>query len=66
MKIDFEIKKDGYSLKDALHLPDDHTYTEEEIEAMKQERFDNWYNIVTNPPVETPEESEDPTIEPQE
>lgn len=49
MKIDFEISKDGYVFRDALHLPDDHTYTDAEIEAMKQARFDAWYAIVTAP-----------------
>ena len=27
---------------DAIHLPDDHTLTDADIEAMKQQRFDNW------------------------
>lgn len=47
MKIDFEITKDGYSFRDALHLADDHGLTVAEIEAMKQARFDKWYAIVT-------------------
>ncbi len=52
MKIDF-IKTDGtYTLNDALILPDNVTYTEEEIEAMKQERFNNWIAIITAPPSE--------------
>ena len=49
MVINFEITKDQYTLKDALVLPDDHTFTDEELEAMKQVRFDNWYKIVTTP-----------------
>lgn len=53
MKIDFE-KTDGtYTLRDAIHLPDDHTYSEEEVEAMKQARFDNWITIITAVPEET-------------
>ena len=56
VKIDFE-KTDGvYTLQDALHLPDDHTFSESDIEAMKQQRFDKWLLIITTP---TPE----PTIE---
>ena len=51
MKIDFEVTREGYTYRDALHLPDDHGLSEAEIEAMKQARFDAWYEIVTNPPV---------------
>jgi len=48
IKIDFiKTSDDGvYSFSDALHLPINHTYTDEEIEAMKQERFDNWMNYI--------------------
>lgn len=54
--IDFEKKNEAGTMvyKDALYLPDDHTYTEADIEAMKQERFDRWLDIVMNPPVEAP------------
>ena len=52
MKIDFEITQNGYTLRDALYLPDNHTLTEEEIQAMKQQRFDNWYNLITATPEE--------------
>lgn len=47
MKIDFEMEKDGYKFRDALHLPDDHGMSDAQIDAMKQERFDRWYAIVT-------------------
>jgi len=47
--MDFEITKDGYTFRDAIILPPDSNYTEEEIEAMKQARFDAWYAIVTAP-----------------
>lgn len=43
----FEISQDGYTLKDAIVLDDNHTLTDEQIEAMKQKRFDDWYSIVT-------------------
>lgn len=36
---------------DALHLPDDHGMSEAEIEAMKQQRLENWLSIVNAPPV---------------
>lgn len=52
IKINFtKTSADGiYSFSDALNLPSNHSYTEEEIEAMKQQRFDNWLNIIMNPP----------------
>jgi hypothetical protein len=52
IKIDFQkSSEDGiYSYSDALHLPANHSYTEQEIEAMKQARFDNWLNMILNPP----------------
>ena len=54
MKIDFE-KTDGtYTLVDAIHLPDDHMLTDDDIEAMKQKRFDDWVAIITAPPIELP------------
>tara|TARA_R110000868_G_scaffold329004_1_gene589810 strand:+ start:132 stop:329 length:198 start_codon:yes stop_codon:yes gene_type:complete len=58
----FETKYGNYS--DALHLADDHTFTEAEIEAMKQERLDNWIAMIEAPkepvaeiPSEVPTES---------
>jgi hypothetical protein len=41
--------------RDALYLPIDHTYTEDEINEMKQQRLDNWINIIENPPPPPPE-----------
>jgi hypothetical protein len=38
--------------RDALYLPVDHTYTEAEINEMKQRRLDNWLAIVNAPPPE--------------
>ena len=52
VKIDFEITQDGHIFKDAIVLPSDHGLSDEQIEAMKQKRFDDWYAIVTTPPVE--------------
>jgi len=49
IKIEFEITKDGYTLKDAIVLPENHGMTNEQIEAIKQKRFDDWYAIVTAP-----------------
>lgn len=60
MIIEFEKSKDGYTLRDALHLPDDHKLSKAAIETMKQARFDEWYAIVT-----TPYENPNPELEPQ-
>lgn len=67
IKIDFEITKNRMTLKDAIHLPKNHQYTEAQIEAMKQKRFDDWYAIVTAPQkdevVEETVEQEQPSEE---
>lgn len=61
MNIIFE-KTDGvYTLRDAIVLLEGVTMTDEEIEAMKQTRFDNWVNIITTP-VENPN-PEEPVVE---
>lgn len=52
MKIDFEFQTVFGLFRDALHLPDDHGLTNEQIEAMKAERRDNWIAVVTAPPAE--------------
>jgi hypothetical protein len=52
MKIDFESQTQYGLFRDALYLPDDHTFSDAEIEAMKQQRVDNWVAIMTAPPVE--------------
>ena len=54
IKIDFEFDTPHGVFRDALHLPDDHAFTEDEIQAMKQQRVDNWIAIVNAPPVEEP------------
>jgi len=52
MKIDFEFQTEHGLFRDALHLPDDHGLTDDQIEAMKAERRDNWIAVVTAPAVE--------------
>jgi hypothetical protein len=52
MKIDFSFSSQYGTFSDALHLPDDHSFTDAEIEAMKQQRFDNWIAVITAPPTE--------------
>lgn len=49
MKIDFSFDTPYGKFSDALHLPDSHSFTEAEIEAMKEQRRDNWIAIVSAP-----------------
>ena len=60
IKIDFEFDSSYGVFRDALHLPEDHTFTDAEIQAMKQERYDNWWAAVNAPPAETTEETPTP------
>jgi hypothetical protein len=55
---EFEIGTEPYVLKDALvmRVSDYDSFTPDEIAAMKQARYNNWYAIVTAPPVEEPVE----------
>lgn len=52
MQIIFKFDTKFGSFCDALNLPDDHGLSDEQIEAMKQERLANWLAVV-NPPAET-------------
>lgn len=54
ISIVFEFTTKHGVFRDALHLPEDHTFTEEEVNAMKQQRLDNWLNIIENPPPPPP------------
>jgi hypothetical protein len=56
MVIDFVITQNNYTFSDALILPDDHTFTDVELEAMKQARLDNWIAAITAPVEEVPVE----------
>jgi hypothetical protein len=55
IKIDFEQETRHGTYRDAITLPDDHTFTQEQIEAMKQQRVDNWVAYMDNPPQPEPE-----------
>lgn len=57
IKIDFEFDTEHGVFRDALHLPDDHTLTEMEIQTMKEQRRDSWLAIVNAPPVDIPPET---------
>jgi hypothetical protein len=50
IKVEFEFQTEYGVYRDALYLADDHAYSEEEIDAMKQERVDNWIAVITAPP----------------
>jgi hypothetical protein len=50
MKSDFSFETQYGNFCDAIVLPDDHGFTDDEIEAMKQQRLNNWIAAVT--PVE--------------
>lgn len=52
IKIDFSFDTPHGRFADALHLPDDHGLSDAEIEAMKQQRLDNWIAIITAPPAD--------------
>lgn len=55
IKIDIEYNTKYGKFRDALYLPENYTYTEEQIDAMKQERLDNWLFTIENPPETEPE-----------
>jgi hypothetical protein len=52
MKIDFSFETQYGKFADAIILPDDHMLSEAEIEAMKQQRLDNWVAVVSYVPTE--------------
>lgn len=54
-KIDFEYTTKYGVFRDALHLPEDQVFTDADIDAMKQQRLDNWIYHVENPPPPPPE-----------
>jgi hypothetical protein len=52
MKIDFEFDTTHGLFRDALHVPDDHAFTDLEIETMKQQRVNDWIAMITTVPIE--------------
>jgi hypothetical protein len=59
IKIDFKFDTVYGVFCDALHLPADHSYTDDQIAAMKQERLDNWLFAIENPPEPEMTEADD-------
>jgi hypothetical protein len=68
MQIRFTFDSEFGQFSDALNLPDDHTFTDVELETMKQERLANWIAIITAPPTEElpPEELPPEELPPEE
>jgi len=62
LTIPFEKSDGSYLMKDALVLPDDHAFTEDELEAMKQGRFDDWCLAINPSPIEYKRDAEGNTI----
>ena len=56
VSIVFEFDTQYGTFRDALVLPDDHGLSDAELDAMKQQRLDNWIAVITAPPVDTPTE----------
>lgn len=42
MHIQFEMTKNELVFRDAIDLPDNHNLSDLEINAIKQQRFENW------------------------
>jgi hypothetical protein len=64
MQIRFTFDTQFGTFSDALNLPDNHGLSDEQLEAMKQERLTNWLAVVNPPPVESTEEpAAEPTVE---
>jgi len=55
IKFDFERDTQYGVYRDAITLPDDHGLSDADIEAMMQQRVDNWVAYVSNPPQPEPE-----------
>lgn len=58
IKIDFEYTTKYGVFRDALYLQEDHSFSDADIDAMKQDRLNNWINHIENPPPEPPAEPE--------
>lgn len=47
IKIEFEMSRDGMTFRDAIVLPIGHGYTDEQLEELKQKRFNEWYETAS-------------------
>lgn len=55
IKIDFEFDTKHGKFCDALYLADDHSYSDAEIQSMKENRRDIWIANIDNPPSTHPD-----------
>lgn len=51
IKIDFQFETENGKFSDALYLPEDHGYSDQQIDDMKHERLNAWLSVVNAPPV---------------
>jgi uncharacterized protein YcgL (UPF0745 family) len=64
IKIDFEINRDGNTFRDAIVLEDNHNLTNEQIEEIKEKRFQDYLIAIQPQEEEIIEEiNEDKVIE---
>jgi hypothetical protein len=66
MQIRFSLETKYGMYSDALNLPDDHTFSESEIEAMKTQRTNNWVAYIDSTQTvseETPTSAEETPTE---
>jgi hypothetical protein len=52
MKIDFSFDTQYGKFADSIILPDNHSLSDAEIEALKQQRLDTWIAVVSYVPTE--------------
>ena len=55
LQFSYETKYGTFS--DALVLPDDHTYTNDDLEKLKLQRRDNWISYIHSTQIQTPVET---------
>lgn len=48
-QIIFEFNTKHGTFRDALYLEENHTFTPEEVDAMKLERLNNWWAMIDQP-----------------
>jgi hypothetical protein len=55
IKIDFERETAHGTYRDAITVPDDQIFTQEQIDDMMQQRVNNWVSYMDSPPQPEPE-----------
>ena len=55
MQIRFSYETMYGTFSDALNLPDDHEFTEQELTTMQEQRRDNWIAYIDSTQADTPE-----------